>query len=202
MPRFEHPQVVEKRLAYMTPEWKDAFKYATTTGDQLGHGDGDCRFSGMERDRRPVGAGFGGNEEVCLERDGGRGRQAVQQGSWRIRRRKPERSRIWAFMTMLPAADGSAPIPQFYADGPVIAYRRAVDDVPVESLHPKMTSSGGSPDIAMLTDGDLEKTTKLPIPRPPARMPGSSRSLPSRRRFVRSPSWCRSSGQFAAMVPD
>ena len=24
------PQVVDKRLAYMTPEWKDAFKYATT----------------------------------------------------------------------------------------------------------------------------------------------------------------------------
>src|SRR5581483_1219330 len=30
------PQVVEKRLAYMTPEWKDAFKYATTLADQLG----------------------------------------------------------------------------------------------------------------------------------------------------------------------
>ena len=30
------PQVVEKRLAYMTPEWKDAFKYAITLGDQLG----------------------------------------------------------------------------------------------------------------------------------------------------------------------
>jgi hypothetical protein len=30
------PQVVEKRLAYMTPEWKDAFKYAVTLGDQLG----------------------------------------------------------------------------------------------------------------------------------------------------------------------
>src|SRR5271163_2874060 len=29
------PQVVDKRLAYMTPEWKDAFKYATTLADQL-----------------------------------------------------------------------------------------------------------------------------------------------------------------------
>src|SRR6202012_2711084 len=27
------PQVVEKRLVYMTPEWKDAFKYATTLAD-------------------------------------------------------------------------------------------------------------------------------------------------------------------------
>src|SRR5262250_2571041 len=26
---LQTPQVVDKRLAYMTPEWKDAFKYAT-----------------------------------------------------------------------------------------------------------------------------------------------------------------------------
>src|SRR5664280_1620605 len=30
------PQVVEKRLVYMTPEWKDAFKYTATLADQLG----------------------------------------------------------------------------------------------------------------------------------------------------------------------
>src|SRR5437588_8406456 len=33
---FSTPQVVQKRLAYMTPEWKDAFKYATVLADQLG----------------------------------------------------------------------------------------------------------------------------------------------------------------------
>jgi hypothetical protein len=33
---LDTPQVVEKRLAYMTPEWKDAFKYATTLADSLG----------------------------------------------------------------------------------------------------------------------------------------------------------------------
>lgn len=30
------PKVVDNRLAYMTPEWKDAFKYATALADQLG----------------------------------------------------------------------------------------------------------------------------------------------------------------------
>src|ERR1700724_1440219 len=30
------PQVVEHRLPYMTPEWKDAFLYATKLADQLG----------------------------------------------------------------------------------------------------------------------------------------------------------------------
>src|ERR1700679_2574073 len=33
---LETPKVVDHRLAYMTPEWKDAFKYATTLADQLG----------------------------------------------------------------------------------------------------------------------------------------------------------------------
>jgi hypothetical protein len=30
------PQIVAKRLVYMTPEWKDAFKYAATLADELG----------------------------------------------------------------------------------------------------------------------------------------------------------------------
>lgn len=49
------PQVVQKRLIYMTPEWKDAFRYATTLADQLGleigvasSADGTC----------PVGRGY------------------------------------------------------------------------------------------------------------------------------------------------
>ena len=33
---LQTPQVVEKRLAYMTPEWKDAFKHAILLGNQLG----------------------------------------------------------------------------------------------------------------------------------------------------------------------
>src|SRR5881296_4114066 len=30
------PKYVDQRLVYMTPEWKEAFKYATTLADQLG----------------------------------------------------------------------------------------------------------------------------------------------------------------------
>jgi hypothetical protein len=60
---------------------------------------------------------------------------------------------------------GAPPPPQYYADAAVIAYRKAVSEVSLESLHPKITASAGSPDAAMLDDGDLEKTTKLPIPK-------------------------------------
>lgn len=33
---IDTPQVVQKRLVYMTPEWKDAFRYATTRSSKLG----------------------------------------------------------------------------------------------------------------------------------------------------------------------
>ena len=33
---LQTPQVVDKRLAYMTPEWKDAFKFAIDVGNQYG----------------------------------------------------------------------------------------------------------------------------------------------------------------------
>src|SRR6476620_230110 len=33
---LQTPQVVDKRLAYMTPEWKSAFKYAISLGNQFG----------------------------------------------------------------------------------------------------------------------------------------------------------------------
>ena len=46
----------------------------------------------------------------------------------------------------------------------MVAYRRAASDLPIDSLHPAMSASAGSPDYAMLWDGDLEKTTKLPMP--------------------------------------
>ena len=42
-------QVVEKRLVYMTPEWKDAFPYATTLADQLGLEEAIAGSPRMER---------------------------------------------------------------------------------------------------------------------------------------------------------
>jgi hypothetical protein len=33
---LDTPQIVEKRLVYMTPAWKDAFRYTATLADQLG----------------------------------------------------------------------------------------------------------------------------------------------------------------------
>ncbi len=51
----------------------------------------------------------------------------------------------------------------------MIAYRKPKDEIAIETLHPKMTASGGSPDFSLLADGDLVKTMKLPIPTDPGK---------------------------------
>src|SRR5580704_12534149 len=47
------PQVVDHRLAYMTPEWKDAFKYATVLADQFGMEEAIAGSPGWSRSGGP-----------------------------------------------------------------------------------------------------------------------------------------------------
>ena len=161
---LQTPQVVKNRLAYMTPEWKDAFKYATTTADQLGLEEAIAGSPGWSETGGPwVPASEGMKKYVWSE-------TVVEGGKPFTGTLAHPPTVTGAFQNLpvhdlLEAPEGSKPIPQFYADGPVVAYKRASEDVSLESLHAKMTASGGSPDAAMLGDGDLEKTTKLPIPK-------------------------------------
>jgi hypothetical protein len=158
------PQVVKERLVYMTPPWKDAFKYATTLADQLGFEEAIAGSPGWSETGGPwVPACEGMKKYVWSETD-------VEGGKPFTGKLTHPPTVTGAFQNLgvhdlLEAPAGSKPIPQFYADGPVVAYKRPAGDVPLDSLHPKITTSGGSPDAAMLSDGDLEKTTKLPIPK-------------------------------------
>ncbi len=158
------PLMVKTRLAYMTPAWKDAFVFATKTGERLNMEMAIAGSPGWSETGGPwVPAAEGMKKYVWSE-------TAIEGGRPFIGKLAHPPQVTGAFQNLpvhdaMPAAEGSAAPPSFYGDGPVIAYRRAADDVPVESLHPKMTASGGDPDFAMLDDGDLEKTTKLPIPK-------------------------------------
>jgi hypothetical protein len=160
---LDTPQVVEKRLVYMTPEWKDAFKYATVLADRLGLEEAVAGSPGWSESGGPwVPASEGMKKYVWSE-------TAVEGGKPFTGTIEHPPTNTGAFQSMsihdvIAAPTGSAPIPQFYADSVVVAYRRSPGDVPFESLHAKFTASGGSPDPAMLTDGDLEKMTSLPIP--------------------------------------
>jgi alpha-L-rhamnosidase len=157
------PQVVPHRLVYMTPEWKDVFRYATTLADQLGMEEAIAGSPGWSETGGPwVPASQGMKKYVWSETDveGGKSSNIVLA-------HPPANTGAFQNLPIhdeLESPDGTKPIPEFYADSVVIAYRRPAIDPPSESLHPKITTSGGTLDAAILTDGDLVKTTDLAIP--------------------------------------
>jgi len=160
---LETPQVVKKRLAYMTPDWKDAFKYATTLADQLGMEEAIAGSPGWSESGGPwVPAAEGMKKYVWSE-------TIVAGGKPFTGTLAHPPSSTGAFQNLSihdehTPPPGSAPIPQFYADAAVVAFRRTPSDQPLEALHPKITASAGSPNLALLGNGDLEKTVKLPVP--------------------------------------
>ena len=159
---LDTPQVVDHRLAYMTPEWKDAFRYATSLADKFGMEEAIAGSPGWSESGGPwVPASQGMKKYVWSETfvEGGKPFTGVlvhpptATGSFQM----------LGSRDMESMAKRGKEIPQFYADAAAVAYRRPASDVSIESLHPKFTASGGSPDFAVLTDGDLLKATKLPI---------------------------------------
>ena len=149
------PQIVQKRLIYMTPEWKDAFRYATTLADQLGLEMGVASSAGWN---------LSGGSWILPE-------QAMKKFVWS----ETEINGGEAFHGVLkrpPSNAGpfqnfplGATAPEFYRDSAIIAYRLPPNDTPPHDL-PRIASSGGQFDLATLTDGDLAKATLLPAAPP------------------------------------
>jgi hypothetical protein len=152
---LDTPQVVDHRLAYMTPEWKDAFKYATTLADQLGMEEAIAGSPGWSESGGPwVPAAEGMKKYVWSE-------TAVEGGKPFTGKLAHPPTATGPFQGLQRRDDTSK---EFYADTVVIAYRRPAGDVDLSALHAKMTASTGSPDFALLSDGNLKDTAKLPVP--------------------------------------
>ena len=145
------PQVVEKRLAYMTPEWKDAFKYATTLADQLGMEEAIAGSPGWSESGGPWVTGSEAMKKYVWSET------AVEGGKPFTGMLAHPPSTTGPFQN-LPITNSAFAEPQFYADSSVVAYRAPASPMP----QPKMTSSSGTVDAVLLTDCDLTKTTALP----------------------------------------
>ena len=160
------PQIVEKRLVYMTPEWKDAFSFTARLADSLGL---EMAIAGSP------GWSESGGPWVKPE-------QAMKKFVWnetRVEGGKPFSDKLpkppsttgpFQNLSMKEAfsltGQKETPPPQFYADAAVVAYRVPEGDKSMASLQPKVTSSGGKFDLTALTDGDLATSTLLPYTKP------------------------------------
>ncbi|MBB5059269.1 hypothetical protein HDF16_003992 [Granulicella aggregans] len=157
---LDTPQVVDKRLAYMTPEWKDAFKYATTLADSLGMEEAIAGSPGWSETGGPwVPPSEGMKKYVWSE-------TAIEGGKPFNGKLAHPPSNTGPFQN-IEGGDSMGPgttLPKFYADAVVLAYRKPKAEAAAPPLNPKITASSGLPDLKMLNDGDLETMMKLPIP--------------------------------------
>jgi hypothetical protein len=158
----EAPRVVEKRIVYHSPEWKELLRHAAAECDRLGL-------------------------EMTMHIAGG---WSETGGPW-VKPEEAMKKLVWSetriegprkFSGLLPAPPSSngnfqalpprpmfnppppAADPTWYGDSAVIAYRAPEGDGPMADLQPKVTRSGGDFDAAALMDGDLVKTVALPVP--------------------------------------
>jgi hypothetical protein len=160
---LETPQIVEKRLVYMTPEWKDAFQFTARLADSLGLEMAIAGSPGWSESGGPwVKPGQAMKKFVWTE-------TTVEGG-------KPFNGMLPApdsvpgpFRDMFSHAYGGGLIeqgPRYYADAAVIAYRIPDQDIELAAMQPVVTSSGGKFTLAQLTDGNLSTASLLPAAKP------------------------------------
>jgi hypothetical protein len=158
------PQVVEKRLVYMTPDWKDAFLFATQKADSLGLEMAIAGSPGWSETGGPwVEPSHAMKKYVWSE--------TAVEGGQRFTGKLAQPPTVTGPFQNLAMSDpmgmmggpGAQPPPakDFYADSTVVAYR--IPDADEKNVAPKVTSSAGQVDASVLSARDMMKSTALPI---------------------------------------
>ena len=157
-------KVVDQRLVYMTPEWKETFRYATTLADQLGLEEAIAGSPGWSESGGPwVTPAQAMKKLVWSETQVAGGRRFTG-----ILPKPPTTTGPFQnapFTSLLAQLSGQAPKaqPELYNDSAVIAYRVPAGDVPMTDLKPVVTWSSGTLDPSLLADGDFVKVAALPM---------------------------------------
>lgn len=158
---LQTPLLVKKKLVFMQPDWKDAFKFTTELADKKGLEMAIAGSPGWSESGGPwVEPKDGMKKYVWTE-------TRVSGGiTFKGKLSQPE-STTGRFQNVeLPPnpmfGGPQVDLPTYYHDALVVAYKLLPKDKKILDLNPKITSSGGSFNINELTDGDLNKTSFLP----------------------------------------
>ncbi len=159
---LQTPQAVEKRLVYMEPDWKDAFRFAATEADRLGLELAIAASPGWSETGGPWVPPQDGMKKLVWSETlvtGGRrftGKLAAPPtttGPFQTARD------TGGFEASMSGAKQPEP-PQYYADARVLAFPV---DKPAPAAIPLITGPDGKPlDPAAMTDGDLETFVSIP----------------------------------------
>ena len=155
------PVVVPKKLVFMQPDWKDAFKFTTELADQKGLEMAIAGSPGWSVTGGPwVEPKDGMKKYVWTE--------TRIEGGKTFSEKLPQPSDALSNFQNVELIDGVlsggfiGEKPKFYQDAAVVAYRIPASEKTLTELNPKVTSSGGKFDLKNLTDGDLQSGAYLP----------------------------------------
>ncbi len=154
------PAVTPKKLVFMTPEWKDAFKHTTDLAQKLQLEMAIAGSPGWSVTGGPwVPASDAMKKYVWTE--------TQVKGGQPFSGKLPQPPNTTGSFQNVPVGGSmlggpATNLPTYYADAAVIAYRLPATEKSLNTLNPKITSSGGTFNLADLTDGDLAKTSVLP----------------------------------------
>ena len=169
------PVFVEKRLVWMTPPWKSAFRHAGAEADRLGLEMAMAASGGWSETAGPWVKPEEAMKKVVWS-------EIQVRGPKKFAGLLPHPPSVNGRFQNLPApADfefppqpplpGEKPQPKlpppppdptFYADSVVLAFRLPKVEVRMAELHPKVSSSAAKLDTSALTDGDVSNSVAVP----------------------------------------
>src|ERR1035437_7094248 len=152
------PQIVKKRLIYMTPEWKDAFWFTAKLADSLKLEMAIAGSPGWSESGGPWVPAEDGMKKIVWS-------ETHIQGGIPFSGNLPKPSSatgVFQNLSLKTTFGINKTLPEYYHDITVVAYRLPVSDIPLKDLKPKITSSRGNFNLTQLTDGDIATTSLLP----------------------------------------
>ncbi len=163
---LDTPQVVDKRLVYMTPEWKDAFRFAASEADRLGLELAIAASPGWSETGGPWVKPEDGLKKVVWS-------DVRVNGGRRFAGKLPMPPAVTGPFLDMPSDDPLAKItgekgfkaPEHYGDIAVFA----VPESAADEVVPTYSAGGKAVDAAALSDNSL--TTGVTLPRGPAADP-------------------------------
>ena len=156
---LETPQVVDKRIVYMSPEWKSVFRHSAEEADRQGLELAIASSPGWSETGGPWVKPEQGMKKLVWS-------ETLIRGGRHFHGPLAAPPSITGPFQNLPAPTGflghrgNKPLPTYYADTAVIAYR-APDTSPVP--RPAITTSAGITNPAAITDGDITTSAKLAL---------------------------------------
>lgn len=156
------PKVVDLRLAYMSPEWKEAFRYAAGLADRLQLEMAIASSPGWSETGGPWVKPEQAMKKLVWS-------ELRIQGGTKFSGMLPHPPSITGPFQSVPhreafAAPGvETKSPQYYADIAVLAYKLPVAAATSSGPSGTVSSSAGAVDATRLTDGDLTNGVKVPL---------------------------------------